>query len=124
MNNTETEIRFSDLYAMLLKSCKTIVCVVLIFAILGGCFGVYKGLNAAKTATVTEEDVEKAEKAVKTAQTKVTNAEKALDKLLNVTIPDAERKSRSQKNRCSVDRSILIKACTISWIHITAASPG
>ena len=114
MNNTETEIRFSDLYAMLLKSYKTIVCVVLVFAILGGCFGVYKGLNAAKSAAVTEEDVEKAEKAVKTAQTKVTNAEKALDKLLNVTIPDAERKiqvaeKQVQRRQEYIDKSLYYK---------------
>ncbi len=98
MNKKEIEIRFSDLCAMLLKAFKPILCFALILALLGGGFGLYKGLNAEKSAKITEDDVKKAENAVKSAENKLASARKALDRRNEIEIPDAQRKiERAQK---------------------------
>ena len=98
MNKKEIEIRFSDLCAMLLKAFKPILCFALILALLGGGFGLYKAMNAEKSATITEDDVKKAENAVKSAENKLSSARKALERRNEIEIPDAQRKiKRAQK---------------------------
>ena len=90
MNNKEIELRIADLFAMLLKAAKPILCLVLVCALLGGAYGAYTVMTA--DPTVTQEDVDKAENAVDSAKKAVTNAEKALTRRNEIEIPDAERK--------------------------------
>ncbi|MBQ1502568.1 MAG: hypothetical protein IIZ35_01045, partial [Clostridia bacterium] len=92
MKDNEIEVRLSDMFAILLKAFKPILCITLVFALLGAGFGLYKGLNAEKNPTVTQDDLKAAEAEVKSAEIKVRNAEKALTKRLEREIPDAERK--------------------------------
>ena len=90
MNNKEIEFRIADLFAMVLKVAKLILCLMLVCALLGGAYGIYTVVKA--DPNVTEEDVKKAEKAVESAEKAVTNAEKALTRRNEIEIPDAERK--------------------------------
>lgn len=90
MNNKELEIRIADLFAMMLKKARLILCLLLICALLGCAYGVFSALKA--VPAVTEEDVKNAETAVKSAEQNVINAEKALIRRNEVEIPDAERK--------------------------------
>ena len=111
MNSNEKEIRFVDIAARLLRSLKLLVSLVLVFALLGAAFGAYKGLNAEKNATVTADDVKKAETDLKKAEKDVTNAQKALDKRLDVEIPDAETKVERaelliQRRQSYIDNSL------------------
>ena len=92
IKNSEIEIRISDLLASLLKAFKPILCLTLVLALLGGAWGVYKTIDAAKNPSVTEDDVKNAENAVKKAEDNLTNAEKSLTRLLEIEIPDAETK--------------------------------
>ena len=92
IKNSDIEIRISDLLASLLKAFKPILCLTLVLALLGGAWGVYKTIDAAKNPSVTEDDVKNAENAVKKAEDNLTNAEKSLTRLLEIEIPDAETK--------------------------------
>ena len=95
MDNKEIELRIADLFAMVLKAAKPILCVMLVCAILGGAYGAYKVIKA--KPEVMEEDVKNAELAVSSAEKAVTKAERALTRRNEVEIPDAERKiERSQ----------------------------
>ena len=97
IRETETEICITDLISMMLKDFKMIICIALILALLGGLLGVYKAVDAAKHPEITQEDIDKAEAALKDAKKKQTDAEKALKKLPEVDIPDAEKKVERAK---------------------------
>lgn len=92
INDTEVEVRLSDLFAGLLKAFKLILCLALVFALLGGAFGVYKTIDSAKHPSVTEDDIKAAEKAVEKAEDRVKANERSLENLFNIEIPDAETK--------------------------------
>ena len=100
MNNKEIELRISDLFAMLLKAAKLILCLMLILGILGGAYGAYSVLKAAPE--ITAEDVKKAEDKVKSAEKNVTKAEKELVRRNEREIPDAER--NLERSRLLVQR--------------------
>ena len=92
IRGTETEICITDLLAAFLKACKPILCITLALALLGGLWGAYKAVDAAKHPEVTQEDIDKAEAALRDAEKKQTDAEKSLKKLSETEIPDAEKK--------------------------------
>ncbi len=94
MNNKAhiNEISVADFLAFSLKACKSILCIALVFALLGGLFGVYRTIDKAKHPSVTREDVKKAETALRDAEKKQADAEKALKNLSETEIPDAEKK--------------------------------
>lgn len=109
MNTKEITMRFSDLLAMVLKAARTILCLALILALLGGSYGAYYMLkNAPK---VTEGDVRKAEEAVSAAEWDVISWERALVHRRDDDIPDAEKrleraKLQVQRQQEYVDNSI------------------
>ena len=90
MNNEQAEIsiRFSDLCAAFLKKLKPIVLFVLIFSLLGALFGAFRAIRGG--ASVSEEALLEAETALVDANNSVSDAEGALNKLLELDIPQAE----------------------------------
>ena len=90
MNNEQAEIsiRFSDLCAAFLKKLKPIVVFVLIFSLLGALFGAFRTIRGG--ANVSEEALMEAETALVDAKNSVSEAEGALNKLLELDIPQAE----------------------------------
>ncbi len=90
MNNEQAEIsiRFSDLCAAFLKKLKPIVVFVLIFSLLGALFGAFRTIRGG--ANVSEEALLEAETALVDAKNSVSEAEGALNKLLELDIPQAE----------------------------------
>ena len=90
MSSKETEIRFADLFAMLLKAFVPIICIMLIVGMLGSAYAVYSVLN--RKPTVTEEDLKTAEDEISNAEAKIKKAERALRQRNEVAIPDAEKK--------------------------------
>lgn len=110
MNKKETELRFADLIAMLLKAFKLILCITLIVGILAGGYGVY-AITHRKT-TVTQDDISDAQQEVKKAKSDLDSAERALKKRNEVGIPDAERKIKSaemmvEKRRQYMENSLF-----------------
>ena len=107
----EIEIRLPDIFAAVFKAARTIVCLALILALIGGLWEAYKVIDAAKNPSVTEDDVAAAEKAVKNAEDKVTAAEKSLTKLYEIEIPDAETtlsraESLAERRKDYIDNSL------------------
>lgn len=90
MNNDQAEIsiRISDLCAAFLKKIKPIFLLVLVFTLLGGFFGVYRATHAG--SKVSEDDLRAAETALIDAKNSVSEAEGALQKLIEIDIPSAE----------------------------------
>ena len=88
----ETEVRLADLFAMLLKAIKPILCVILIVGILGGAYGLYAATH--RKVKVTKDEVNEAQTAASVAKSALTAAEQALKKRNDVAIPDAKRKIR------------------------------
>ena len=120
MNNKETELRFADLIAMLLKAFKLILCITLIVGILAGGYGVY-AITHRKT-TVTQDDISDAQQEVKKAKSDLDSAERALKKRNEVGIPDAERKIKSAEMMVENGVSTWRTVCSTRWTHSSAAS--
>lgn len=97
MKTDEIELRIADLAAMVLKAARSILCLMLVLALVFGAYGAYTVVKSASAPKVTEEDVTKAEKAVKTAENTVKRAEKALVSRNEIEIPDAARKVERAK---------------------------
>ena len=96
MNNNEIEVRFSDLLAMLLKSSRIILCLVLILGFLGGVYGAYSVVKA--QPKVTQEDVEAATVDLAIAETNMAKAQSSLAYRNEVLIPGAVQKvDRSER---------------------------
>ena len=87
MINSTTEVRISDLLAMLLKAFRPILCLTLILGFLGGIYGAYS--VAREKPRVTQEDVEAAEQEVAAAERNLALAQSALTFRNEVEIPGA-----------------------------------
>lgn len=90
MNNRETELRFADLFAMLLKAFVPIICITLIVGILGGVYGMYSITH--KKATVTRDQVSEARLAFDQANSALRKAERALFNRNNKGIPQSKER--------------------------------
>ena len=97
IRDTEVEIRISDLIASMLKAIKLILCITLVFVLLGGIYGAYKAYYDVKNPSVTQADVDQADKSVKEEERKLSDAEKSLTRLSEVELPDAEKKVERAK---------------------------
>ena len=97
IRDSEVEICISDLLASMLKAIKLILCITLIFVLLGSIYGASKAFYDAKNPTVTQEDVDEADKTVKEKERELSDAEKAMTKLYEVELPDAEKKVERAK---------------------------
>ena len=99
MINSDTEIRFSDLLAMLLKASKVILCLVLAFGLIGGAYGIFSALKMQRGET--QGNIEAAESRVAIAESNLSGIQNAFSFRRNVMIPRAEQK---------VDRANLMAA--------------
>ena len=90
MTNNETEIRFSDLLAMLLKASKVILCLVLAFGLIGGAYGAFSMLKAQRGEA--QGTIEAAESRVALAESNLSGIQNALAFRRTVMIPRAEQK--------------------------------
>lgn len=90
MSKNETEIRLSDLMAMLLKGSRAILCLVLVFGLLGAAYGAYSVIKT--QPQVAQGRVEAAEKNVEIAQSNVIGIQNAISYRREVLIPRAEQK--------------------------------
>ena len=97
IRDAETSISIAEIFACFLKSCRQILCIALIFAVLGGAFGVYRAHDAAKHPEVKQSDIDAAETALKDAKKTLKDAEKSLKDLPEIDIPDAEKKVERAK---------------------------
>ena len=96
MNKNETEVRVSDLLAMLLKGARVILCVTLALGLLGAAYGAYSVIRT--QPQVAQGRVEAAEKDVEIAQGNVTGIQNAITYRREVLIPRAEQKvARSER---------------------------
>lgn len=86
----ETIIRLSDLGAAILRAFKPILVFVLIFAILGGVFGIRRTQRAAANTKVAPEELAEAEKTAVDANQAYREAENNLKTLEEISIPNAE----------------------------------
>ena len=89
----ETEVRLADVFAMLLKAAKPILCVILIVGILGGGYGLYAATH--RKVKVTKDEVNAAQTEASVAKSAVAVAEQALRKRNEIAIPEAERKIKT-----------------------------
>lgn len=89
----ETEVRLADVFAMLLKAAKPILCVILIVGILGGGYGLYAATH--RKVKVTKDEVNAAQTEASVAKSAVAVAEQALKKRNEIAIPEAERKIKT-----------------------------
>ena len=112
MKNEQTEItiRVSDLCAAFLKAFKPILVLVLVFALLGGLFGVRKVLRADSNAS--EDDLRAAEITLIDAKKKLADSENSLTSLLELEIPNAEAnveraRRMEQRRQDYVDNSLF-----------------
>ena len=95
----ETEVRLADVFAMLLKAAKPILCVILIVGILGGGYGLYAATH--RKVKVTKDEVNEAQTAAYTAKNAVATAEQALKRRNEIGIPDAQRKIKTSETLVS-----------------------
>lgn len=107
MKNKEVEIRLADLFAAPLKSVRFVLCFALIFALLGGAFGLRVAKNLKRTETGAFEVVEKDERAVELANTQLAAARRALERYDEVEIPSSQIKIDQAKSIVAQRRDYL-----------------
>ncbi len=90
MISNTTEIRISDMLAMLLKAFKRILCLVLILVFLGAAYGAFS--FAKERPQVTQEDIEIAEQEVARSERALALAQNSLSFRKTVAIPGAQDK--------------------------------
>lgn len=78
MKTDNTEISLSDIAAVLLSSFKLIILVTLFFALLGGAWGFWRGINGERYILAAEENLKKAEESLAVSAQSKEAAEKAL----------------------------------------------
>lgn len=89
MHDREVEVRLSDLLAILLKSFKMILCIMLLLGVIGATFGAYSTIKAQHNLSST--DIEAAEKTASSAERLLFRAQSDLSFQNDVAIPGAEQ---------------------------------
>ena len=110
--NTEITIRLSDLCAAFLRAFKPILLFVLILSLLGALYGARGPRETQTTSSV--EQIREAEAALVDAERARDDAQKTLDRILEIEIPTAEREIEHRESlargwREYMDNSILHK---------------
>ena len=90
MKDQIVEYRIKDLVAMLLKAFRPILCTTLVFALAGGCLGLYRSINPSQFVSISSADIDEARDDVALAEAKLQEAENTLSRRVEIEIPDAE----------------------------------
>ena len=123
MKKENIEISIADFAAILLKSFKTILYSVLIFALLGGGFGLHRSISVSRNISALEDQLSAAKEKVQDSQRILAESESALLMRKETEIPQAEELVSYSSEQLAGRREYLENSlyCSIDPLHCGVA---